>query len=183
METEPSPREPKPNMFAVPAAVVGIVAVALNFTPSGIGIVPAAVLGLVAVVLGIIAVTRKTSRGLAIAGTSLGGLAIVIAVVEILILAKALSGMFGNVPVEYEATVSAGDATASLTTFGTTQESFTGTWSKSETQGYYDITAILAVTGDDPDQTLTCTIIVDGHVADSQSGHGGVTCQADLPGL
>ena len=183
----PSPEPVPSNRVAVVSLVTGVVAVVLDFMPVGAGgVVAGLVVGLAAVVLGIVGMRRRINRGFAIAGTAVGGAAIVLAVIFMIMVSKALSGL-ANIPVEYDATVSNGTATVSVTSplhAGTIGGEFTGKWSATEMAGFYDGTATIVVTGEgSATQVVTCQILLNGVTVDSQSGTGTVTCQAGLPGM
>jgi len=173
------------NGLAVGALIVGIVALLTSFIPL-VGPFIAIPGGLVAVILGLIGLGKKTSKGLAITGTILGALAIVIAIVMSIALGLFFKGVADTVTTEhaidYKATVASGSAEVQWGIDVNQKKDFTGTWTMSENLA--GIITQMTVTGDNDtmDQAVTCEIKVDGKVVVSNSGTGMVTCVAPLVG-
>ncbi|MDR2930675.1 MAG: hypothetical protein LBV06_07225 [Propionibacteriaceae bacterium] len=167
--------------LAIAGLVLGVLAILGSFIPLlNIG---AIILGVLAAVLGLIALLTHRPKGLSLAALLLGVIAIVISVVVLNAAAQAADNAL-NKPmiVEYIATSSAGEAKASWGTSGTSNESFTGNWTKSETGKGSDLAATLTVTGDlrTDGQTLTCEIKIDGKSVTTQTGEDFITCSASM---
>ena len=173
---QPSPT----NGFAIAALITGIVALPLAFVPLVNGL--AIIAGIAAVVLGLIGAHKQTAKGVSIAGTVLGGVALVISIIVIIVSTALLHSVTTEVIVDYTATVSTGSANASYGTISTSNQDFTGSWSDSESVPKVDGSVSLYVYGNDftQDQTVTCEIRVNGAIVSSESGTYMASCYASL---
>lgn len=180
MQTMPiQPQQPAHSSgLGVASLVLGILALlgaAIPFLNIG-GII----LGVLAIILGLIAITRRAGRGLGVGGVILGILGIIISIIVMAVAATALQAVDDALnaehKIEYTATVDTGEGKVSWGTSGTSNESFTGTWTKTETVNGTSI-ATLSLTGDfTTTQKFTCEIKVDDKIVDSQSGETYVNC-------
>ena len=164
------------NGLGVAALVVGIVAAVFSIIPL-VGMV-AFFLGPVAIILGIIALLLKNrKKGMAIAGTILGVVSLIIAGMMTAAIGAAAKAVDESVnaehTVEYVITTS-GPATVSYWTgSGSSTEKVTADWKKSITSKDLNITS-LSVIGDFSEATaaVSCEIIVDGKSAGKNVGNG-----------
>ena len=164
------------NGLGVAALVVGIVAAVFSIIPL-VGMV-AFFLGPVAIILGIIAFLLKNrKRGMAIAGTILGVVSLIVAGMMTAAIGAAAKAVDESInaehTVEYVITTS-GPATVSYWTgSGSSTEKVTADWKKSITSKDLNITS-LSVIGDFSDATaaVSCEIVVDGKSAGKNVGNG-----------
>jgi len=174
---------PQSNGLAVAALILGVLAVGGAFIP--IVDIFAMLVGLVAIVLGIVAMRKKLNKGLAVAGTVLGAVALVIAIVTLIVGSLLFRTIDQTQPgqhkVVFTATVSSGQANAMWGSVSQSSQTFSGTWTKSEV--YDDAAGLvsLTVTGDfSSQQTVTCDITIDGRDAYSFTGTSVAVCVAPL---
>jgi len=199
--SQPGPRGPYPpgvypplapppsttNGLGIAALVIGIVSILAASIPL-VGALIGIPGGIVAVVLGLVGLRKKYGRGLAITGTILGALAVVIAVVASIAIGLFVNQVVDTVgqeyTVDYKATVSTGRATATWGTSNQQSKGFGGTWTLSDTVQGTSLMANLTVTGSNYslDQPVSCEIKVNGHVVSSKTGTGRVNCTAPLIG-
>jgi hypothetical protein len=157
------------NGLGVAALVVGIVAAVFSIIP---------LVGMVAIILGIIALMLKNrKKGMAIAGTILGVVSLIVAGMMTAAIGAAAKAVDESVnaehTVEYVITTS-GPATVSYWTgSGSSTEKVTTDWKKSITSKDLNITS-LSVIGDFSEATaaVSCEIIVDGKSAGKNVGNG-----------
>lgn len=168
------------NGLGVAALVLGIVAVVFSIIPL-VGVI-AFFIGGLALILGVIGALKKNRpRGTAITGAILGLASIIIAAVITAGTVAAVDAIDKEINKEsvitYKAT-SEGKADASYGAIsGTSNEAFTGDWTKDASVTGWDA-ASLIIQSDDitSDQKLTCEILVDGESVAKQSGTSMVSC-------
>lgn len=193
-----TPHPPAPqksgNGLAITALVLGIVAVVFSFIPLVNTV--SYIAGALAVIFAIIALVKKTGKGMAIAGLVLAVASIAIATIVNAIAAAAVVAVGNSVDqaiasesakseadhkVEYLVTVNKGEAHVSYGKTGSTSTAdTTKDWSKEATMKGNE-SASLSVTGDftTEGQKLTCEIKLDGKSVDKQEGTSTVSCNAD----
>ena len=184
MAPSPLPAGPAKNGLGTAALVLGILALVGSWIP--VLNIFALILGVVAVILGLVGL-RKQPKTLALVGTILGGLAIIVSIIVLVFFGKAVQDLATTQKtVVWTATVSNGQASSTwgVAASGTSNDTFTGTWTKTTTATGSDLAATLIVQGDmtAPNQQVTCEIKVDGKVVASQSGQSTVTCTGALIG-
>lgn len=164
------------NGLGVAALVVGIVAAVFSIIPL-VGMV-AFFLGPVAIVLGIIALVLKNrKKGMAIAGTILGVVSLIVAGMMTAAIGAAAKSVDESInaehTVEYVVTTSGPATVTYWTGSGSSTEKVTADWKKSITSKDLNITS-LSVMGDFSDATaaVSCEIVVDGKSAGKNVGNG-----------
>ena len=188
----PPPATSTTNGMAIGALICGILSLPVSFIPF-VNIM-AIILGLVAIVLGFLARRKATGKGLAMGGIIAGAVGVLISIIVIVVTVVALgsvaqqAGQIGetlNAPVQVDMSATAADGTAQLS-YGAvaslTDDSFSGSWSKSETLQGSDVGVMVTVTADPSASSsdVSCEIKVNGQVSDSQTGSGMVMCSASL---
>ncbi|SJN33316.1 hypothetical protein FM119_08355 [Mycetocola reblochoni REB411] len=187
----PSAPQGQGNGLAITALVLGILSVVLCWFP-----LLAAPLGIVALVLGIVALRKRQAKGMSLTGIITGGVGVLISIIVIIISAIVFATAISTAnnytdeyteqseavyELEFRASVNSGDASVSYSTGGSSSSTdiTAEEWSETATLEGYDA-ASLVVTGDyeTSDQEVTCELILDGEVVDSQSGTTSVSCSA-----
>lgn len=168
------------NGLGVAALVVGIVAAVFSVIPL-VGMV-AFFLGPVAIILAIIGLTRKMRpKGTSVAGLILGIASIVIAAVMTAGTVAAIDAVDKEINKEVTITYKATSENEASSMFGgidgTSNEKFTGTWTKEVKAKGFDA-ASLVVSNEDfsSSQKVTCEILIDGKSVSKQSGEDMVNC-------
>lgn len=164
------------NGLGVAALVVGIVAAVFSIIPL-VGMI-AFFLGPVAIILGIIAFFLKNrKKGMAIAGTILGVVSLIVAGIMTAAIGAAAKAVDESInaehTVEYVVTTSGPASVSYWTPGGTSSEDITAEWKKSITSKDFSFTS-LSVSGSYSDATaaVTCEILIDGKSAGKNTGNG-----------
>lgn len=174
------------NGLGVAALVVGIVAAVLSIIPV-VGMA-AFFLGPVAIILGVIAFFLKNrKKGMAIAGTVLGIISLIIAGVMTAAISAGVKAVDDKInaehTVEYVVTTTGAADITYWTPGGTSSEKITADWKKSVTSKEFNV-ASLTVMGsfNDPNASVSCDIIIDGKSAGKNTGSGAgahATCSGN----
>lgn len=164
------------NGLGVASLVVGIVAAVFSIIPL-VGMV-AFFLGPVAIILGIIAFLLKNrKRGMAIAGTILGIVSLIVAGIMTAAIGAAAKAVDESInaehTVEYVVTTTGPASVSYWTGNGSSTEKVAADWKKTITSKDLNITS-LSVIGDFSDATaaVSCEILIDGKSAGKNVGNG-----------
>lgn len=177
--------QPPRNGLGTAGFVLGLIGLVLSFIPI-IGIVawPLVIVGLVLSILGVIRAGngQATNRGLAIAGTALSAVGLVICILYAVVFTAAVSTVNDQQnavsTITYEVTGDAKTATVTYSSFGggnsaTNQESLTQLpWHKEVQAKGVLAGGTLSVMTDENGGTVSCKVTVNGKEAKTATGTG-----------